>query len=111
MTSTADLAVLVPAAREPGAPAGTDPDMTAIEVYVAEMTAKAGAAAVRERPGQAPRAVARLTAQAVQTSCSYRRSCRQVMRTVSTAKFLSPSADRDTAAPAAIPAGAPSVQA
>jgi hypothetical protein len=41
MTSTADLAVLVPAAREPEAPAGTDPDMTAIEVYVAEMIATA----------------------------------------------------------------------
>ena len=41
MTSTADLAVLVPAAREPEAPAGTDPDMTAIEVSVAEMTATA----------------------------------------------------------------------
>ena len=41
MTSTADLAVLVPAAREPGAAAGTGPDMTAIEVYVAEMIATA----------------------------------------------------------------------
>ena len=59
------FAVLVPAAREPEAPAGTDPDMTAIEVYVAEMTATAPAA-VRERPGQAPWAAARLTARAVQ---------------------------------------------
>jgi hypothetical protein len=41
MTSTADRAVLVPAAREPGAPAGTDPDRTAIGVYVAEMSATA----------------------------------------------------------------------
>jgi hypothetical protein len=41
MTSTADRAVLVPAAREPEAPAGTDPDRTAIEVYVAEMIATA----------------------------------------------------------------------
>ena len=41
VTSTADRAVLVPAAREPGAPAGTDPDMTAIEVHVAEMIATA----------------------------------------------------------------------
>jgi hypothetical protein len=41
LTSTADLAVLVPAAREPEAPAGTDPDLTAIEVSAAEMTATA----------------------------------------------------------------------
>jgi hypothetical protein len=41
MTGTADRAVLVPAAGEPAAPAGTDPDRTAIEVYVAEMTATA----------------------------------------------------------------------
>ena len=84
MTSTADLAVLVPAAREPEAPAGTDPDMTAIEVYVAEMIATAPPLSANAR------AVARLTAQAVQTSCSYRRSCRQAMRTVRGSRYRCP---------------------
>jgi hypothetical protein len=41
MTRTADRAVLVPAAREPEPPAGTDQDMTAIEVCVAETIATA----------------------------------------------------------------------
>jgi hypothetical protein len=84
MTSTADRAVLVPAAREPEAPAGADPDMTAIEVSVAEMTATAPPLSANVQ------AVARLTAQAVQTSCSYGRSCRQPMRTVRGSRYRCP---------------------
>jgi hypothetical protein len=88
MTGTADRAVLVPAAREPGAPAGTDPDLTAIEVYAAEMTAKAPPLSANAR------AVARLTARAVQTSCSYGRSCRQAMRTVRGSRYRCPGRHR-----------------
>jgi hypothetical protein len=89
MTSTADLAVLVPAAREPEAPAGTDPDMTAIEVYVAEMIATAPPLSANAR-ARLPGLLHEKTAQAVQTSCSYRRPCRQAMRTVRGSTYRCP---------------------